>query len=264
MSTDQITWSVFTKAWKMPLPELGKFVKGLGFEAIELPVRPGYQVPPEQVSRGLPAAVSILADCGIKIASVAGPTDEKTIAACAEAGVPIIRICVEIPPSTGYLATEAQLQKEYDALVPVLGRHGLTIGIQNHCGRCVGSAMGVRHLIEKYNPRQFGAVLDFAHCALAGEEPDLAVDIVCSHLCMVNLKNGIWQRTNGPEAEVAGWKVYWTSGRQGLASWPDAAAALQKHNYNGVICVTAEYSDHSSVNRLVAEDLAFAKSLFRA
>ena len=46
-----VTWSVFTKPWKMPIPELGAYVRELGFTGIELPVRPGYQVPPEAVIR---------------------------------------------------------------------------------------------------------------------------------------------------------------------------------------------------------------------
>ena len=102
-------FTVFTKPWKMPLPELGKFVKGLGFDGIELPVRPGYQVEPENVDKGLPEAARILGDCSVKIGTVAGPTDEATIAACAEAGVPIIRICVRIDRKIGYIATEAAL-----------------------------------------------------------------------------------------------------------------------------------------------------------
>ena len=28
----QITWSVFTKPWKMPIPELGAYVRSLGFD----------------------------------------------------------------------------------------------------------------------------------------------------------------------------------------------------------------------------------------
>jgi len=86
MSANEIVFSVFTKPWKMPIPELGRFVKALGFDAIELPVRPGFQVLPEKVERDLPAAARQLADCGVSIASVAGPTDERTIAACAQAG----------------------------------------------------------------------------------------------------------------------------------------------------------------------------------
>ncbi len=43
-----IVYSVFTKPWKtMELARLGAFVSGLGFDGIELPVRPGYQVEPE-------------------------------------------------------------------------------------------------------------------------------------------------------------------------------------------------------------------------
>ena len=40
------------------------------------------------------------------------------------------------------------------------------------------------------------------------------------------------------------------------------AAELKKRNYEGVVCLTAEYSDAKSVNRLIAEDIALAKSLF--
>src|SRR5437879_3284873 len=125
----KVTFSVFTKPWKMPVAELGSHVRGLGFAGIELPVRPGYQVEPENVTKELPRVARQLADSGIKITSVAGPTDEATMAACAEAGVPVIRICVGIG-SEGYMATVAKLQKEYDALVPLLDRYGVTLGIQ--------------------------------------------------------------------------------------------------------------------------------------
>jgi sugar phosphate isomerase/epimerase len=261
MNTGKVTYSVFTKPWKIPVPELREHVRTLGFEGIELPVRPGFQVEPQNVENDLPRVARQLADFGIKITSVAGPTDEATMAACAEAGIPIIRICVGIGPE-GYMATEARLKREYDALVPLLDRYGVTLGIQNHCDRFVCNAMGLRHLIEKYEPRHIAAVWDAAHNALNGEDPELAIDIIWSHLCMVNLKNALWQPKTGPEAEVVEWRHYWTSGRQGIASWPRVATELKKRNYQGVVCLTAEYSDEASVNRLIAEDLAFAKSLF--
>jgi sugar phosphate isomerase/epimerase len=146
--------------------------------------------------------------------------------------------------------------------VPLLDRYGVTLGIQNHCDRCVCNAMGLRSLIGRYEARHIAAVWDAAHNALNGEDPELAIDIIASHLCMVNLKNAFWQRKNGPEAEHAQWRPYWTTGRHGLASWPRVAAELKKRSYTGVLCLTAEYSDEPAVNRLIAEDLAFAKSLF--
>ena len=261
MSSQKIELSVFTKPWKMPVPKLAKFVSRLGFDAIELPVRPGYQVEPKNVAKELPKAAGQLAEFGVRIASVAGPTDEATIAACAEAGIPIIRVMVRIGEE-GYMTTEARVRKEYDALLPLLEECGVKLGVQNHCGRFVSNAMGIRHLIADYDPQYIGAVWDAAHNALNGEDPELAIDIIWSHLCIVNLKNAFWLRATGPEAEHVQWRPYWTSGRQGLASWPRVAAELKKRNYEGVICLTAEYSDKQSVNRLIAEDIAFARSLF--
>ena len=262
MSESKIQYAVFTKPWKVPLPVLGGMVHNWGFDGIELPVRPGYQVLPENVAHDLPAAAKVLADCGVKIFSIAGPVNEPTMAACAEAGVPIIRICVGIPANSGYMAWEAELQRQYDALVPLLDRYGVTLGIQNHCDRCVSNAMGIRHLIEKFDRKHIAAVWDAAHNALNGEDPELAIDIVWDHLCMVNLKNSFWQRTNGPEAPVAAWQHYWTAGHQGLASWPRVAAELKRREYAGVVCLTAEYTDEPAVDRLIAADIQFAKSLF--
>lgn len=256
-----VHWSVFTKPWKMPIPELGEFVARLGFEGIEFPLRPGYQVEPADATTGLPRLTRELARFGLKVYSVAGPTDEATILACAEAGVPIIRTMARIGPE-GYRASVERLRREYDALVPLLDRHGVTIGVQNHCDRFVANADGLMVLIGRYDPKHVAAVWDAAHEALNGVQPDMALEIVWSHLCMVNLKNAFWQRTNGPEAECATWRHYWTSGRHGLASWPQVAGELKKRGYAGVICLTAEYSDEHAVNRLIAEDIAYAKELF--
>ncbi len=255
-------FSVFTKPWvKIPLAELGEFVHGLGFDGIELPVRPGYQVEPGNVAKGLLDAVKTLAGCGVKVFSIAGPTSEPAIAACAEAGVPVIRICLDLPVES-YRESEILWRKEWDALLPLLDRYGVRLGIQNHSGRSVSNASGLRHLLQGYDPKHIAAVWDAAHNSLQGEEPEIALDIIWPHLCMVNLKNAFWQRLNGPEAEVAQWAPHWTLGRHGLASWPRVIAELKRRAYSGVVCLTAEYSQAEPVDRLIAEDVAFAKNLF--
>jgi sugar phosphate isomerase/epimerase len=262
VNDNPIRWSVFTKPWPdMPLPELGDFVRELGFTGIELPVRPGYPVAPETVET-LPQAARILVGLGVTIESIAGPTDEPTIAACAEAGVPIIRTMVRIGEG-GYLQTLEDTWRAYDALIPLLDRYGVAIGVQNHCDHWVPNAMGLRYLIERYDPKHFCAVWDAAHNALNGEDPDLALDLVWSHLRMVNLKNAIWRRSNGPDSDVGEWRHEWVSGRQGLASWPWVTSELRKRGYSGPICLTAEYSDHDAVDYLIREDIAFARSLFQ-
>jgi len=261
MNERTVKFSVFTKPWRMPLAELGQFVKGMGFDGIELPVRPGFQVEPDQVAKELPAAAKRLAEFDLRIYSVAGPSDEATIAACAEAGVPIIRVMARVPKE-GYLARIEDIQREYDALVPLLDKCGVTIGVQNHCDWCVANAMGLLHLIGKYDPKHVAAVWDAAHNALEGEQPEVAIDVLWSHLCMVNLKNVYRRRSGVGDAGEAQWEISWCAGREGFASWPRVADELKRRDYRGVICLTAEYDEEERVNELAAEDLAFAKSIF--
>ena len=79
-------FTVFTKSWPdMPIEELARYIKGLGFDGVELPVRPKYQVTPDNIAVELPKAAKVFADNGVTISSVASNTDEATIAACGEA-----------------------------------------------------------------------------------------------------------------------------------------------------------------------------------
>ena len=258
-----VAFSVFTKHWKaVPLGRLGELVRGMGFEGVELPVRPGFQVAPERADRDLPAAARQLADAGVTIRSVASAADEPTIMACADAGVPLLRIMAPVRTDESYTGAEERYRREFDALLPVLDRAGVTLGVQNHAGREVANAVGLRSLIGRYDPRHVAAVWDAGHEALAGNEPELAIDIVWPHLRLVNLKNAIWLQTAEAGAASAEWSAYWTAGRLGLSPWPRVAAELRRRGYAGTVCLTAEYSGEVSVERQAAEDLAFVRTLF--
>ena len=258
-------FSVFTKPWNLPLPELGAKITGLGIDGIELPVRPGYAVHPENMASELPRAAVLLRDeFGLTIESIAGPATPEAIEACANAGIRVIRLCPTLHKAECYLDGEARYQREWESLTPYLNQAGVTLGIQNHSGRCVPvNAFGLRHLLTPFNPHHVAAVWDAAHEALEGTEPEIALDVLpLAALRMVNLKNGFRRRATGPEAADVAWRTYWTSGRQGFASWPRVAADLQRRGWNGTVCLTAEYSDSESLDRLIAEDIAYAQALF--
>ena len=264
-------FTVFTKPWqRQNLDELSELVTGLGFDGVELPVRDGYQVTPDTIGSELPKAAAALGAHGLKIGSVATEVNERSIAACGDAGVPIIRTMVGIDLSVGYHQTELEIRKRWDSLIPALDRFGVAIGVQNHYGFMIGSAIGIMHLIEGYDPRHVGAVLDPAHCGLDGEPDKMAIDIVWSHLLLVNLKSAFWVRRTGPEYDDVKWRSYWSNGHQGLTSWPTVAAELQRRGYTGDICLPAEYSDPDGHDQkmgdgvvpLVRDDLQFARSLF--
>jgi sugar phosphate isomerase/epimerase len=262
----KVEFAVFVKPWKhLSLPELSQRVRKLGFDLIELPVRPGFPCEPERIEEDLPKAASILADHGVRVLNITAALpldDERLYAACARSGVPMNRVMFR-RQGLNYWEAEASARRTLDKAVPLCEQYDIQIGVQNHCGDFVAvNAMGLYHLVKDYDPQYIGAIWDPAHNALEGMEPEPALDVVASHLCAVNLKNGYWRRVSGPEAEVAEWRVYWTSGRHGRASWPRVATKLKAMNYEGPLCLSAEYSAEGEVDRLIAADLDFAKGLF--
>lgn len=262
MTANAIQFSLFTKPWKgKSVEQLAEFVGSLGFDGIEFPLRQGYQLEPQNAEQGLPRLAETFKAHGMQIFSVASSTEEQVFAGCADAGIPMIRIMIDIGQD-GYLETIRRERRRLHELVPLCEKYGVRLGVQQHYGDCLVDSMSLRYFLQEFDPKHIGAIWDSAHDALAGQAPEYGLDTVWEHLCMVNFKNAYYVRKTGPEALDVEWKRHFTSGRQGLASWPRAASYLKSRGYLGVVCLTAEYDAEEEVNRLIAEDIAYAKSLF--
>ena len=260
--------AVFVKPWKsLPLHELSVHVRNLGFEWIELPVRAGFPCQPETIEHDLPEAVRVLGEEGVRILNVAvdlSLDDERLYAACAKAGIDLNRVMFRTG-KRNYWEAENDARRQLDKALPLCERYGVRLGVQNHSNDFVGvHELGLYHLLKDYDHRYIGAIWDAAHNSLEGMAPEPALDVVAELLYIVNLKNAFWRLISPPEAEVAEWKIYWTSGRYGRTSWARVIDKLKQMDYRGPICLTAEYSDEHAVDRLITDDLAFAKSLLGA
>lgn len=258
-----IQFSLFTKPWKeWSISELCENVSKWGFDGIEFPLRDGYQVEPGQAERELPGFAKRLSDYGLRIYSVASSTEESIFSACAQSGIPLIRIMAPVDPGIGYVASEKRLKEQLEKLIPLCERYKIKIGVQQHHGDFVNDSNGLIRLVEAFDPQHIGVVWDAAHDALAGQQPEFGLDIVKSHLHMVNIKNAHYMKTEVPQQHFTQWTRYFTAGNKGLASWPLVAGALAKLKYNGVVCLTAQYSAEEFRSVYIREDLALAKTLF--
>jgi len=264
--------TVFTKPWgKLTLEALADQVASWGFHGIELPVRPGFQVEPQSALEALPRAQEVFKERGVKIISVAGGLDEATVRACAAADVPILRVMLRIDVERGYRASVAEFQATADCLTPLLRETGVAIGLQNHAGDYVGSAVGLMDVLAPLDPACVRAVLDLGHTALAGEPEPIAIDVASPRLAMVNLKNAVYRLTGeDPDGEKT-WARRWTTGKGGITSWPTAVSTLRKNFYQGPICLTAEYHDPDGkfltgdpVIPLIKDDIAYLRALLSA
>jgi sugar phosphate isomerase/epimerase len=172
-----------------------------------------------------------------------------------DSGIPLLRVCVGIDMSRGYTASVDAFRDEVRRVEPALRASGVRVGIQNHYGHSVASALGIMHLLNGLDPDIAAAVLDFAHCALDGEPVDMAVDIVKERLALVNFKNACRVRVNGPDEPEAQWQVLWTTARHGGYSWASAVSALRGIGYDGDLCLPGEY------NRIVGTGVPSSEQL---
>jgi hypothetical protein len=115
----EIQLTVVTKPWPdKPIEALAQFVRKLGCNGIELPVRPGLPVTPENAPRDLPIATRVFENEGLRLASVAGPGDERMVAACGDSGIPVLRLMAKIDPGIGYSRSVAQVRRAGTRLMP--------------------------------------------------------------------------------------------------------------------------------------------------
>ena len=261
-NTIAVEMAVFTKPWPgLSMVELAELVHGMGFDAAEVPVRPGFQVEPDRVAADLPRLVSTLGDAGVKVCSVASGLDEPIFAACADTGVPVIRIMAPVRRGA-YEASEEEFRRLVGDALPLAEKYGVRIGVQPHQGDNISSGVTMHHALRGFSTDHVGVIWDAAHDALAGYAPETGLEVVWHQLVMVNLKNAYYERVNGPEADAAEWHSHFTTGRHGLASWPRVAAELIRRDYRGTVCLTAEYEPPGDVAELVIQDLGYARSMF--
>ncbi len=261
--------TVFTKPWRTLTSEkLAALIAELEFDGVELPIREGFQVEPENIESRLVETARAFSVEGLKIYSVAGDLDEKTVRACGAAGIPILRTMLKIESGLSYFENVEKFRSTCLELSGALEESKVCIGLQNHCDEYVSSSIGIIHAIETLDSNQVSAVLDLGHTGLEGELEEIAIDIVWSRLSMINLKNAVRYSDSEDVNGATEWKRTWVPGKKGFTSWKKAIGELKLRKYSEPICLTAEYKDSEGrglegddVIPALREDLTYLKQL---
>jgi len=256
------TWAVFTKPWRTQSgPELADLVAGMGFNAVEFPLRPGYQVDLDALSRSLAGLVATFGERDVRIASVASAPTEAVFGACADCDIPLIRIMAPVDPA-GYVATGPILRRQLDDLVPLCEKYGVQVGVQPHIDCYIADSSELATLLRDYDPKHIVGIWDAAHDGMARKHPANALSLLGDRTAMVNFKNACYQPAESADTGGSRWQTVFVPGPDGLASWPAAADYLRQSGYQGPVCLTAEYTDETQLERKVRDDLRYLRGLY--
>jgi sugar phosphate isomerase/epimerase len=255
----------FTKTLReLDVKGLVAFCKEVGLDGVDLAVRPGYPVHPENVAAALPAAAKAFADAGLVIGLVSTPTDltdpegkaaRAVFEACGKAGVPAVKI--------GYFAYRPPVEerlKEARRRLAGFARLAAKTKVRacyhTHSGNMLGNnAAGLRLLLEGLDPHQVGAFADTGHTAVNGGPIRMELDLLRSWLALLAIKDMAWEKGK------AGWRYRVVPAGSGIVRWAEVGQAVKECKFNGTVSLHGEYEAKNLAERkkLAKEELALLK-----
>jgi sugar phosphate isomerase/epimerase len=264
---------------EFPVGEAARRMKALGFEGVDLTVRPKGHVEPEGVALALPKAVAAIRDQGLTvpmistaITSASEPHAEAVVMAAVHEGVRRLKLGYWNVPKGGKLreATD-QARREIDGLEKLAEKYNVTFGVHNHSGpgyvNCQPAIIWM--LLKDRNPDRIAAYFDPGHATVEGGNGGWrqGFELLGPHLRLVAVKDFGWK--SGPGKVKADWQSQQVPLKDGIVPWAEFFSGLAKLRYDGPVSLHSEYKGSHSWRDLstpelidqTAADLAFVRSL---
>ena len=252
-----------------PLPELnfdqlGKAVREMGFEGVDLTVRPKGHVLPERVEQDLPRAVEQMAKHGVAVpmittglTSPSDPAARPTLRTAARLKIPYFKLGYMYYQGDDIEKTLAQAKRDVEGLVALAREYGITAGFHNHSGLYVGAPVwDIRAIIADSDANWIGYYFDPCHATAEGGSGgwQIALRLAMPRLKMVALKDFYWEKKDGK------WRMKICPLGEGMVDLPKFFSALARERFTGPLSVHIEY-DPSDVIAATGRDVALVKKL---
>lgn len=254
----------------LAIPEAGRAIRELGFDGVELTVRPGGHVGVENVEADLPRAVEQLGEVGLSVPAIVveihnrrQPYAEAVCRAARAVGARELRTSSQRYKPFGSIREQIAAAKADAKELEALGReHDLRLCVHTHSGNYL-SAQGatLATILDETDPRYVGVSFDLAHLTAEGSNAGWmqSLDLLHDRIGIVAVKS--YAFFGAPDAETGGTR--WTSKLvpldQGSARWRDAFHLLRQVGWDAdgqaLVSVHSEYQGGASWRELDVPEL---------
>ncbi|WP_031525801.1 sugar phosphate isomerase/epimerase family protein [Dyadobacter crusticola] len=279
-NADTMKVNIFSKHLQfLNYQDMSEAAREMGFDGIDLTVRPKGHVLPEKVETDLPLAVEAMKKAGFSpslfctaVEDATNPVDKKLLETAAKLGFKYYRM-------NWYRyndqKTIPQLLEEYQGKMAGLSQLNEQLGLvgcyQNHAGRMVGASMfEIWEILQKANPKTMGAQYDIRHATLEGGLSwQTGFNLIRPSIRTIVLKDFVWEKTNGK------WGPKNVPLGEGMVDFKTYFKLLKEHKVEVPICLHLEYPlggadqgafeitvDKKVVFDAMKRDLAKAKQLW--
>ena len=248
--------------------ELATHARAIGFDGVDLTVRPKGHVLPERAAQDMPRAVEVIRKHGLAVPmittdlkSASNPAAWPTLSTAAGLKIPYWKI--------GYFnytlpGVEAQLVSTREAvagLVALSREYGVQAGFHNHSGDNIGSAVwDIRSILTGMDPAVIGYYFDAAHARIEGGLSGwkISQDIVMPRLKMAAVKDFYWKKDNS-----GAWTVNWCPLGEGMVDWTAVFRTFAAARFTGPLSLHIEYKASDEL-AAIQRDFEFLKKAVAA
>lgn len=245
---------LFSKHWPgMDVAGMIEKTHYIGADGLDLAVRPGFAVNPDNVGTALAPAVLQAEEAGLAIPMITcdasftdpeAPIAETMAAALAEAGVPVAKLGYWRwrGADTPYWEEVDRIRHALEGFEILAQKFGVKFCYHTHSDYFGLNACAMMDLLRDRDPAYIGAYLDTGHLAYCGEPFRMALDIVGPHLGLVSFKDTFFQRANPEGEELPVWKRTIVPAGHGAVKWADVMGGLKAVGYDGTLTAHCEFT----------------------
>lgn len=250
--------------------ELGKKAKEIGFDGVDLTVRPKGHVEPGRAAQDLPKAYEAIRAHGLSVPMITTgllradePDARPAISTAAKLQIPFWKNGYYRYKS-GAGAVEsgfASVKQSLAGLAAMSKEYGIACGVHNHSGEQFGSPVwDIREAIAPLDPQAIGYYFDPAHATIEGGLGGwkISLNLVAPRLKMVALKDFYWAKSGDGR-----WKVQWCPMGEGMVDWAKVFAGFRSAGFAGPLTLHVEYEPKDEL-AAIAKDFEFARKQLAA
>lgn len=217
----------------------------IGFDGVDLTVRPGGHVLPERVEEDLPRAVEAVRKADLEVnmmtTRITDPDDPHTepiLKTAGRLGIGYYRMgYLSYKEELGVARTLESYKPQFRELAALNREYGLHGAYQNHSGTRVGGPVwDVWLLIKDLDPRWMGCQYDVRHAVVEGGRSwPLGLKLLSAHIKITAIKDFRWARIGGA------WKVQNCPLGEGMVDFKTYFEMVKELRIEGPVSVHFEY-----------------------
>lgn len=205
---DPLNVSVFSKHLQfLNYKDMADAAAEIGFNGVDLTVRPKGHVLPERVEMDLPKAMEAIQKAGLTTTMITtavqdanDPTDKKLLETASGLGVKYYRMnWLKYPEGKSIPEAMVQFKKTLAEISQLNRKRNITGCYQNHSGNLAGASIWeLWEILKNSDQRNMGVQYDIRHAVVEGGMSwKNGLNLIHPHVKILAIKDCIWLKKNG-------------------------------------------------------------------